>query len=323
LRDALGCLLFGVLIFVAVLFGLRELFWEIATELIGWSLLAAIVLPGSLVAAAIDHFIALDRAQLWTLSILFTVLTFVALGALLNRVRSTDEIVLWYPALVGSLLIAFAILFFGFKIRWIGSFMARFAFGPELFDVDRWMPVVIQLVIASGMMLTGVAVIAFGWATTVTFSRIQIWLLALVSNIMAGAAIGGGGGARDGSCSRRATAHSIALMSHVGDTQRARDQYAGDAAWMFSVFRVSHRSPGERLLTNGSPMAGVAEMNSRASRNKRCADSGRCQTGIQIRGGADSPHDVERIIKGAAQSRLGLRDDVPSPRGFDFHPPRV
>jgi hypothetical protein len=193
LRDALGCLLFGVLIFVAVLFGLRELFWEIATELIGWSLLAAIVLPGSLVAAAIDHFIALDRAQLWTLSILFTVLTFVALGALLNRVRSTDEIVLWYPALVGSLLIAFAILFFGFKIRWIGSFMARFAFGPELFDVDRWMPVVIQLVIASGMMLTGVAVIAFGWATTVTFSRIQIWLLALVLNIMAGAAIGAWG----------------------------------------------------------------------------------------------------------------------------------
>jgi hypothetical protein len=193
LRDALGCLLFAVVIVVAVLLGLRELFWEVATELIGWSLLAAIALPGSLIAAALDHFTALDRGQLWTLSIFFSVLMFIALGALLDRVRSADEIVLWYPALVASLLLVLAVLFFGFKIRWIGSFMARFAFGPELFDMDRWIPVVIQVVLASGMMLTGLAVMALGWATTVTLSRIQIWLLAVVLNVMAGAAIGAWG----------------------------------------------------------------------------------------------------------------------------------
>jgi len=121
------------------------------------------------------------------------VVIFFALGVLLDRVRSTDEIVLWYPVLVASLLLLLAVLFFGFKIRGIGSFAARFAFGPELFDVDRWIPVVIQLVVASGVMLTGAAVIALAWASTFTFSRVAIWLLALVLNVMAGAALGAWG----------------------------------------------------------------------------------------------------------------------------------
>jgi len=187
-KGVLGFVLVIAAVVIVVFYGLDTILQMIWTEVIGWSVLSAVVLPGSLVTAAIDQLTPLDRAQLWTLSIVFTSVIFVVFVTL-ARLTGTPDVLLWYGVLVGSLLLLTAVLFFGFKVRWIGTFLSRFAFGPELFNADLWMPVVIQLVVASWMALAGTAAAALGWTASVAFSRVQLWMLAIVLNGVAAAAL--------------------------------------------------------------------------------------------------------------------------------------
>jgi hypothetical protein len=63
----------------------------------------------------------------------------------------------WYAALVIFLAIVAGVFSFGFHATWVGAFLSRFLFGPELFNIDMWMPTVIEIAITSVMIFEQMA----------------------------------------------------------------------------------------------------------------------------------------------------------------------
>jgi hypothetical protein len=161
-----------------------ELISELMTELIGWSIVSALILPGAVITVVLDQVTPLDRAQLWALSLFFSVVIFLWFGYVLGRGGRQDEILLWYPALVIVLAIVAAVLSFVFHVRWVGAFLSRFLFGSELFNVDMWMPTVIRVAVASVISLTGTLVVLLARSVSIILNRVQVWMLAVLLNIV-------------------------------------------------------------------------------------------------------------------------------------------
>jgi hypothetical protein len=168
---------------------------EVLTEIKGWLVLAAIVLPGAVITAILDQMIPLDRGQLWTFSIVFSGIVFVSLILVLARNGRADYIILWYPLLVVSLLLA-VVLSLGFNVHWVAAFVSRFSFGPELFNPDLWIPTVINLVVTSVIALAGTVVILLARLGLIALTRSQVWGLAFVLNAIAAVALARVGGDR-------------------------------------------------------------------------------------------------------------------------------
>lgn len=163
------------------MFELIDLIKTLWTELVAW-FIASLILPGAVVAAVLDQMTLLDRGQLWTLSVVCSVVLFVTLAYALNRIDRADDVFIWYPVLAISLAIVAAVLIYGFKARWVGAFLSRFRFGPELFNINLWMPTVIQVAIASVIALTGTVVVLVARGASIALSRTQVWMLAFLLN---------------------------------------------------------------------------------------------------------------------------------------------
>jgi hypothetical protein len=159
-----------------------DLISALMTELIGWSIVSALILPGAVITVVLDQVTPLDRAQLWTLSLFFSGIVFVGLGYVLARGGHQDELLVWYAALVIVLAIVTGVLLFGFHARWVGAFLSRFRFGAELFNVDVWIPTVIRMAVASVIALTGTVTVLLARSASIVLNRAQVWMLALLLN---------------------------------------------------------------------------------------------------------------------------------------------
>jgi hypothetical protein len=154
----------------------------VLTELIGWFTVSALILPGAVVTVVLDQITPLDRAQLWALSLFFSGIVFVGLGYALSRIERQNDLLVWYAALVIFLAIVAGVLSFGFNATWVGAFLSRFLFGPEVFNVDLWIPIVIRTAITSLIALTGTVVVLLARSASIVLGRAQVWMLAVLLN---------------------------------------------------------------------------------------------------------------------------------------------
>ena len=161
---------------------------DLLREIISWLVLAARVLPRALITAILDHMIPLNRGQLWTFSIVFSGIVFVSLALALDRKGRADYVIVWYPLLVVSLLLA-VVLSLGFNVHWVVAFVSRFSFGPGLFDPNLWIPPVINLVVTSVIALAGTVVVLLARLGLFALTRSQVWGLAFVLNAIAAVAL--------------------------------------------------------------------------------------------------------------------------------------
>jgi hypothetical protein len=152
------------------------------TELIGWFMLGALILPGALITVVLDQVTPLDRGQLWALSLFFSGVVVVGLGYALARIGRQNDLLIWYAALVIFLAIVAGVLSLGFNATWVGAFLSRFSFGPELFNIDLWMPTVIRMAITSLIALTGTVVVLLARSVSIVLGRAQVWMLAVLLN---------------------------------------------------------------------------------------------------------------------------------------------
>lgn len=155
---------------------------DLITELIGWFIVSALILPGAVVTALLDQITPLDRGQLWALSLLFSGIVFVGLAYVLARMERQSDLLIWYGALVIFLAIGAGVASFGFKATSVGAFLSRFPFGSALFNLDLWMPTVIRIAMTSVIALTGTVAVLLGRSVSIVLGRVQVWMLAVLMN---------------------------------------------------------------------------------------------------------------------------------------------
>ena len=146
-----------------------SLYETLKTELVGW-FIVSLLLPGAIATAVLDQITPLDRGQLWAFSVACSGVIFVALVYAGSHGHRPNEAHLWYAALAISLAIVAIVLSFGFNVRWVGAFLSRFRFGPELFNLDVWIPTLIQIAITSVITLTGTVVVLLAKAAAIALS---------------------------------------------------------------------------------------------------------------------------------------------------------